>query len=130
MTGFNPTAERHQKTWGYEDWIHNDEKYCGKKLVIGSGFNCSFHYHKLKDEVLYLQSGIIEFYYANQGDIEIKKITLTPGMSFHATPYLVHQMYAVREAEIFEFSTQHFDSDSYRLTRDKVQEGPCPEITL
>jgi len=27
----------------------------------------------------------------------------------------VHQMEAIEDAELFEFSTQHFDSDSHRL---------------
>jgi hypothetical protein len=31
------------------------------------------------------------------------------------TPGLVHQMEAVERAELYEFSTQHFDSDSHRL---------------
>jgi hypothetical protein len=31
-------------------------------------------------------------------------------------PGLVHQMEALEDAELFEFSTQHFDSDSHRLT--------------
>jgi hypothetical protein len=28
---------------------------------------------------------------------------------------LVHQMEALENAELYEFSTQHFDSDSHRL---------------
>jgi hypothetical protein len=28
---------------------------------------------------------------------------------------LVHQMEAIEDAELYEFSTQHFDSDSHRL---------------
>ena len=30
---------------------------------------------------------------------------------------LVHQMEALEDAELYEFSTQHFDSDSHRLVR-------------
>jgi hypothetical protein len=30
-------------------------------------------------------------------------------------PGLVHQMEALEDAELFEFSTQHFNSDSHRL---------------
>jgi hypothetical protein len=28
---------------------------------------------------------------------------------------LVHQMEALEDAELYEFSTQHFDSDSHRI---------------
>ena len=27
-------GERHEKAWGHELWIINDEKYCGKLLVF------------------------------------------------------------------------------------------------
>ncbi len=26
--------KRVEKLWGYELWIHNDEEYCGKRLVF------------------------------------------------------------------------------------------------
>ena len=29
--------EYHPKGWGYELWIHNDEKYCGKLLFFEKG---------------------------------------------------------------------------------------------
>jgi hypothetical protein len=27
-----------EKKWGYEDWVVNDEKYCGKVLVMEEGW--------------------------------------------------------------------------------------------
>jgi hypothetical protein len=30
---------------------------------------------------------------------------------------LVHQLEALEDSELFEFSTQHFESDSHRLVR-------------
>jgi len=30
---------------------------------------------------------------------------------------LVHQMEALEDSELYEFSTQHFDSDSHRLIK-------------
>ena len=51
------------KGWGYEKWIANSEKYCGKLLFIAKGKQCSWHYHSLKDEVFYIQSGKIMLYY-------------------------------------------------------------------
>jgi hypothetical protein len=32
-------------------------------------------------------------------------------------PGFVHQMEALEDSELFEFSTQHFDTDSYRLVK-------------
>ena len=45
------------KGWGYEKWIVNCEEYCGKLLFFNKDKRCSWHYHKLKDEVFYVQSG-------------------------------------------------------------------------
>lgn len=116
------------KEWGFEDWICNSEKYCGKKLQIDYDKNCSFHYHKLKDEVLYVQSGRIEFLYASIGDHDIKSQILEPGMAWHVPQWVVHQMVALKTTTMLEFSTQHFDSDSHRITRKRVKAGPCDQI--
>ena len=35
------------KGWGYENWIANCEKYCGKLLFIAKDKQCSWHYHCL-----------------------------------------------------------------------------------
>ena len=48
------------KGWGFEKWIVNNEKYCGKILYIVKDHKCSWHYHKIKDETFYVQSGKIE----------------------------------------------------------------------
>jgi len=36
---------------------------------------------------------------------------------FHVPIGLKHQMFALKDTELFEFSTQHFDSDSNRIER-------------
>ena len=40
---------------------------------------------------------------------------LCPGDNFHVPVGRVHQIYAISDTELFEFSTHHEDSDSYRL---------------
>ena len=44
------------KGWGFEKWIVNNEKYCGKLLYFIKDRKCSWHYHKIKDETFYIQS--------------------------------------------------------------------------
>ena len=46
-----------------------------------------------------------------------EQVTLGPGDNFHVYRGLRHQMYALEDTELFEFSTQHFDSDSYRIVK-------------
>ena len=103
---------------GFEKWIHNSELYCGKLLYFVKNKKCSWHYHKLKDEVFYIQSGRILVNFSD-GDCldKAEEILLGPGDSFHVYTGLRHQMLAVEDTELFEFSTQHFDSDSYRIKK-------------
>lgn len=110
------------KRWGYEVWIINTEKYCGKILFIKKGHQCSFHEHKIKDEVLYIREGKCEFrihdpsiHEKNEEDTFI----LESGDAWHVKPGVIHQMTALSDVEIFEISTQHFDSDSYRKEQGK-----------
>ncbi|MAG28471.1 hypothetical protein CMI47_23330 [Candidatus Pacearchaeota archaeon] len=106
------------KGWGWERWIVNCEEYCGKLLFFENGKRCSWHYHKLKDEVFYLQSGLIMVYYSENDDLTTaSQHLLTPGDNFHVYRGLRHQMVALQDSELFEFSTQHFDTDSHRILK-------------
>ena len=106
------------KGWGFEKWIANSEKYCGKLLYFVKGKKCSWHYHKIKDEVFYIQSGKIIVKYGKSHDInKCEEILFEKGDSFHVSPSLVHQMIAMEDTELFEFSTEHFDEDSYRIEK-------------
>ena len=106
------------KGWGFEKWIHNSDLYCGKLLYFVKGKKCSWHYHKLKDEVFYVQSGKIIVYYSEHDKIEdAKSVTLSQGDNFHVYRGLRHRVEALEDTELFEFSTQHFDSDSHRIEK-------------
>ena len=106
------------KGWGYEKWICNSELYCGKLLFFFKEKKCSWHFHKLKDETFYLHSGKILLKYGFNSDIlKSEEKILNPGDSFYIPPGLKHQMFALENSELYEFSTQHFDEDSYRLEK-------------
>ena len=112
------TVEIHPKGWGYEKWIVNNDLYCGKILFFERGKKCSWHYHKVKDETFYVQSGEILLRYGENDDLERSKtINLKPGDKFYVPPGLRHQMIGLADTELFEFSTQHFEDDSYRVIR-------------
>jgi quercetin dioxygenase-like cupin family protein len=128
------------KGWGYEKWLVNKKEYCGKILFFAKGKKCSFHYHKLKDETFYIQSGKLwvgysmkdclmdcedpfikcvnqEKYYKRLDDSLMNYVTLEPGSTFHVPVGMRHYMYGELDTEMFEFSTQHFDEDSYRILK-------------
>ena len=106
------------KGWGWERWVVNNKEYCGKLLFFNAGKKCSWHYHVLKDEVFYLQSGKMLIKYSEEDDLKsAKELVLNAGDNFHVYRGLRHRMIALEDSELFEFSTQHFDSDSYRVEK-------------
>ena len=106
------------KGWGFEKWIVNNEEYCGKLLYFVKGKRCSWHYHVKKDEVFQIQSGKVLVKYSDGDDLAAaEELILERGDSFHIYRGLRHQMIALEDTELFEFSTQHFDEDSYRLQK-------------
>lgn len=119
MTKKNQTQKIEQlcavvpKLWGREEWIVNNAKYCGKKLIFFKGFRFSLHYHKIKEESFYVLTGTAYLELVDQG-VRTERI-LTSGDVVHVKPYVQHRITALTEAEIMEFSTHHMDDDSYRL---------------
>lgn len=109
------------KGWGFEKWIVNKLEYCGKLLYFTKGHKCSLHYHKMKDEVFYLQSGKLKIKHGSfldhGGQYILTEEILEKGDSFYVPVGLIHQMEALEDSELFEFSTQHFDEDSYRIEK-------------
>lgn len=114
--------EYHKKGWGYELWIVNKPEYCGKLLKFEKGKRCSLHYHKEKDETFYLQSGrlLVEMgiYVPDNDHIWNRhEHILTPGQTLHIPQFIAHRMTALEDSELLEFSTQHFEDDSYRIEK-------------
>ena len=127
------------KGWGYERWIVNKEEYCGKELFIAKDRKLSLHYHKLKDETFWVLSGDVMLIYYDEpylpdlliddskdfGQIyalmskghTIKHTILWTGDSIHIPARRRHALVARKDTRIIEFSTQHFDEDSYRILK-------------
>lgn len=104
-----------KKLWGTEEWLVNNQTYCAKFLNLKSGYQCSLHYHILKDETFYILDGIIEIEYG-YGEREMKVGMLKAGEQIRICPLLLHRFKAVTNtAKILEVSTHHDDEDSYRI---------------
>ena len=136
------TMPRYQKGWGYELWVHNDADYCGKELVLYKDKKCSVHYHKVKKETFYVVSGdmLVELYshpfevtngldrtvneLIRNGNFSTKSIYMEPGDSLLIDPGTPHRFQGLAEETRFmEFSTQHFEEDSYRIFPGDSQNG-------
>ncbi len=104
------------KGWGREVWLVNNDLYCGKILEIQKGKRCSLHFHKIKTESFFLRAGRLKVFVKESESAEtLEQFELRAGECMDIPRGLVHQMEALEDSELFEFSTQHFDSDSHRL---------------
>jgi len=73
---------------------------------------------QLKTESFYLRSGRLKLRIMEVPDSSVvEEFILNAGECMDVPSGLVHQMEALEDAELYEFSTQHFDSDSYRLVQ-------------
>lgn len=117
-------TEEHPKGWGAELWIANSDLYCGKKLILNKGKQCSIHFHKIKDETFFVQSGRVRLdIYPDGYPGKEKNLVMEPGNSVHIPKGLPHRFFGLKDSEIFEFSTEHFEEDSYRLAPGDSQRG-------
>ena len=97
------------KDWGWEEWLVNTELYCFKRIRLKEGISCSYHHHKDKDETFIVEQGKVYF------DIGGSTRVLAPESTLRVRPGTKHLFYAVDgDAMIYEVSTHHDDSDTYR----------------
>ena len=109
------------KGWGHEIIFENNELYCGKLLCFKQGAKFSMHYHMIKDETWYVKEGEFIYRYINTETAEVVEKHLREGDSVRQLPGQPHQLEALTDGIVFEVSTEHFDSDSYRVWKGDSQ---------
>lgn len=104
-----------QKGWGHEKIVHNADGYCGKVLCFRKGGRCSYHYHLRKVETFYCVGRILLKYGYGDDPSSADELVLETGDSFHVPVGMRHQMEALEDSELFEFSTPDDPEDSIRI---------------
>ncbi len=106
------------KPWGSETWFAQTDKYVGKVLFIKKGHRLSLQYHEVKDETLYLLSGLVEIPIKDAASSRPPKVVkLTVGESIHIPPLTVHRITALEDSTFIEVSTPEVE-DVVRLEDD------------
>lgn len=122
------------KGWGWESVIVNKDEYCGKLLFFKKGRQCSIHFHLKKVETFYIQYGnlrveLLPYEKWNEVDhldfSELKKlwdahsytITMEEGDVLDIPRKTIHRMYGIKDSLMLEFSTRHYEDDSYRVQK-------------
>ena len=109
------------KGWGEEIIIINNTLYCGKILVFNTGAKFSMHYHMIKDETWYVNEGEFIYRWIDTETADVNEVIMKEGDSVRQLPGQPHQLEALSDGIVFEVSTNHMDSDSYRVWKGDSQ---------
>jgi mannose-6-phosphate isomerase-like protein (cupin superfamily) len=110
-----------EKGWGEEQIITNNEEYCGKILKFNKGAVFSCHFHSSKREHFYVAKGLIKLVTIDTSNAQETEFIMGPGQVVEIPRLLPHQIFALEESEIYEFSTTHSDMDSFRVKKGNSQ---------
>ena len=111
-----------KKKWGFEEWLVNTEKYCGKRIFEEPKWssNGNFHYHPIKDETFYCLEGVLQLDIGLEQNGWISSNLIHEGQVFRIKPGIRHRFRGYGGAStFFEFSTQHLEEDSIRCYFDE-----------
>lgn len=103
------------KGWGSEVIFANNDMYCGKLLNFKQGAKFSMHFHLMKDETWYVAKGKFMLHWIDTETAARHTELLSVGDVVRNRQGEPHQLEALEESTIFEVSTKHYDSDSYRV---------------
>jgi mannose-6-phosphate isomerase-like protein (cupin superfamily) len=123
------TPYKVEKPWGHEIVWAKTKDYVGKILFILTGHKLSLQYHKVKEETIHLESGLMDLEYeVSPGTM--KTIRLVAGDTYHIEPKRKHRMVAVLDCRVYEVSTPHLEDvvriqDSY----GRAAEAPPVKVT-
>lgn len=115
--------ELHPKGWGSETWIVNNDDYCLKLLEFKKGSRFSMHFHWLKREHWFCQSGKMLLRYFDLSNANEKTREVLPGEVVGVPAGNPHQLIALEDSVIVEVSTKHIEEDSYRVEKGDSQKA-------
>ena len=110
-----PKPEIVEKVWGRELILFNNKELCGKLLQFNKGAAFSLHCHKEKYEFFRVNYGKLRVEGVRTEDASRYYFDLGAGDVLEVQRGAFHKLTALEESEITEFSTEHQDSDSYRI---------------
>lgn len=116
------------KGWGSETLICNNPYFCGKILRFNKGNKFSSHFHVNKEEVFFVLNGSLNLTLIDTSNASKHTEVLKAGDIIEIPRHLPHQIEAIEDCEIIEFSTHHEDADSYRVEPGDSQKEKKREL--
>ena len=118
------------KPWGYE--IEWSGIFHGKEIHLRAGHRTSLKFHPSKEEVLYIQHGLIEAeiadekHFSDPGNDPSRFVSLGPGEVINVQAGCAYRLTAIDDSVVFEISSGCQSSPPVRLDDDygrKVDES-------
>lgn len=104
-----------EKGWGREEIWADELNYCGKNLVFWEGARFSMHFHAVKDETWYVQSGAFTLRWIDTTTSRVNEKNLAPGDTWRNAPLVPHQLICREAGAVVEVSTHDDPDDNYRI---------------
>jgi D-lyxose ketol-isomerase len=101
--------------WGREDIWANNQKYNGRMLHFIQDKSTQMHFHREKDETIFIISGKFLIRYINVENGEVIEKVLEPGDSWNTPSLLPHQFYCMEKGVICEVSNDA-PNDVYNIS--------------
>ena len=120
-TGRSRTTD---KPWGSEVVWAAHHSVGGKILHIRESERTSLKFNTLKDECLFVLSGIVEVQYGNQETLTdpvqhpFEHTVLSPGESLCVQSGCPYRITAVEDSQVIEISEERFNSRTIRIEDD------------
>jgi len=115
-----------KKPWGYE--IQWNGIFHGKEIHLRAGHRTSLKFHRSKQEVLYVQSGLISAEIADERHFldhvlyPARVVTLGPGEIINVQAGCAYRLTAMDDSVVFEISSGTDSSSPVRLEDDYGRE--------
>ena len=121
-----------EKPWGHEEIWAQTSRYAGKILFIKKGHRLSRQYHRVKEETIMVQEGVLNCEEGPRADGEsVIRHTLLPGDVFHVRPGTIHRFCAEEtDVRLIEVSTAEIqdvvrvEDDYRRIDPDDIPTYP------
>ena len=113
-----------EKPWGSETVWAAHNSVGGKILTLRESERTSLKFNTLKDECLFVLSGMIEVQFGNQQTLEdpvqhpFQYVVLSPGESLSVQSGCPYRVTAVEDSQVIEISEERFNSKTIRIEDD------------
>jgi mannose-6-phosphate isomerase-like protein (cupin superfamily) len=105
-----------EKPWGRELWVAHTDRYALKIIEFRKGNRSSLQYHNLKHEHIYVDSGVLQMEWEDDGG-QMQLLKLKAGDVIEVKPGRKHRVTAIEDVRLFEVSTPELD-DVVRVEDD------------